>query len=103
MEIKLLTYNIFMRPLGVKNNSDDFKSERLSQIIKTVLPAYDIICFQESFDCFTFRKQRLLSEAQKQGFEFFVSSSNPGLFTPQLVDGGLLVLSRFPIVDSEFT
>jgi hypothetical protein len=40
--LRVLTYNIFIRPL-VKNNESDYKSERLEYFYKE-MPNYDIIC-----------------------------------------------------------
>lgn len=40
--------------------------------------------------------------AQKAGFNYHCTSEAPSLFSNCLIDGGLLILSRFPIVKSEF-
>ncbi|ORZ01485.1 Endonuclease/exonuclease/phosphatase [Syncephalastrum racemosum] len=96
---RLLTLNIFMRPPGVTNNWSDYKNERLDYIIQYILPQYDIIAFQESFAFASRRKDKLIQEARNLGFNHHVESPRryPWDFG---VDGGLLILSRFNIRES---
>jgi len=53
--IRLLTYNMFMRPPPVKTNATDFKDARLDEFVKQ-LDNFDIICFQEVFTTLNTRK-----------------------------------------------
>ena len=99
--IKLLTYNIFLRPPPIKTNENDWKDERMSEFIKC-MPNFDIICLQEMFGSFNSRKHDLISSAIKQGFFFYVDTPSPSFFSKYLVDGGLVILSRFPIINSSF-
>lgn len=93
---RLLTFNMFMRPPGVKNNENDFKNERLDYIIKNVLPLHDIITIQEAFAYANRRIDQLLVAAFEQGFYYHVGS--PRHYPWDLGgDGGLLILSRYPI------
>ncbi|CAO3616702.1 unnamed protein product [Mucor fragilis] len=93
---RLLTFNMFMRPPGVKNNQDDFKNERLDYIINHVLPLHDIITIQEAFAYANRRIDKLLTAAFDQGFYYQVAS--PRHYPWDLGgDGGLLILSRYPI------
>ena len=63
-EVKLLTYNFFLRPPPIKTNENDYKSERLNDFISTHLKEYDIICFQEMFDTFHNRKKLMIQQQQ---------------------------------------
>jgi endonuclease/exonuclease/phosphatase family metal-dependent hydrolase len=99
--IKLLTYNIFLRPPPIKNNENDWKDERLEDFCK-LLHNFDIICLQEMFGAFNSRKQSLIRAASKSGFFFYVDTSSPSFVSKYMVDGGLLILSRFPIVTHTF-
>lgn len=99
-KIKILTYNVFMRPYLIKNNISDHKETRL-QILIQLLKDYDIVCLQEIFDVFTHRCQKLLRMAAKIGFTYFAKSQLPGIFEPFIIDGGLLILSKYPIDSSE--
>ena len=99
--IRLLTQNMFMRPPPVKTNATDFKDARLDEFVKQ-FDNFDIICFQEVFTTLNTRKQRLISYAQKAGLIYHSVSDPPGLFSGYATDGGLLIVSRFPIVESDF-
>lgn len=46
--IKILSYNLFIRPPGIKNNSNDFKDHRLKLFLQEVAK-WDIIGFQVYF------------------------------------------------------
>ena len=91
--LKILTYNIFIRPPPVKNNENDWKDERIADFIKH-LEYYDIVCLQELFGSISNRKQELIKYANKSGLFFFVDSPSPSFFSKFLSDGGLLILSR---------
>jgi endonuclease/exonuclease/phosphatase family metal-dependent hydrolase len=100
-KIKLLTYNIFLRPPPIKNNENDWKDERLADFIHQ-LDNFDIICLQEMFGTLTSRRQEMIKYANKSGLFFFVDVPAPSFFSKNTIDAGLLILSRFPIVESEF-
>jgi endonuclease/exonuclease/phosphatase family metal-dependent hydrolase len=100
-EIKILTYNIFLRPPPVKNNLSDYKDDRLNDFCK-ILNDYDIICLQEMFGTFTSRRQHLIEQACQSGIFFHADVAAPSFFSKNLIDPGLLILSRFPIIESEF-
>jgi hypothetical protein len=53
--VRLLTYNMFMRPPPVKTNATDFKDARLDEFVKQ-FDNFDIICFQEVFTTLNTRK-----------------------------------------------
>ena len=39
--------------------------------------------------------------AKKAGFDHHFCSSRPGFFEKYMIDGGLIVLSKFPIVEKD--
>ena len=92
--IKLLTYNLFLRPPGIKTNKSDYKDDRLTEFMN-IMGDYDIICLQEVFGTFNSRKERLIKQALKKGFYFIESSPDPSFFSKYLIDGGLVILSKF--------
>ncbi|CDH54976.1 sphingomyelinase c [Lichtheimia corymbifera JMRC:FSU:9682] len=97
---RFLTLNIFMRPPGVKNNKSDYKEQRLDYIIKYILPHYDVITIQEAFAFANRRIDHLAVEARNLGFNYQVAS--PRHYPWELAaDGGLLLLSRFPIKQAD--
>ena len=101
MEIRLLTFNTFLRPYLIKTNDDDYKQERMEQMI-TAFQDYHIVCLQECFDTFTHRQFELITKLGQAGFKYVSSSDKPGLCEPKMIDGGIVVLSKFPIVESKF-
>lgn len=96
-EIRILTYNIFLRPPLIKNNENDWKDERLADFC-SLIHNFDIVCLQEMFGTFNNRKQMLIRAASLAGFFFYVDTSSPSFNSKYMVDGGLLILSRFPII-----
>jgi len=101
MKINILSYNIFIRPPFVSNNGNDFKDERLAEFLKHVGP-FDVICLQEMFAAYSGRRSNLLKQAKEAGFLYYTASPKPDTFSVHMIDGGLLMLSRFPIVASEY-
>mmetsp|Transcript_48450 Transcript_48450/g.110022 ORF Transcript_48450/g.110022 Transcript_48450/m.110022 type:complete len:694 (-) Transcript_48450:27-2108(-) len=98
-EIRLLSYNLFIRPpapMLTHNRVNDHKDSRLSRFIRDHLARYDVLCLQECFGAYSFRRDRLIEAAKAVGIKYSVKSV---LNRPyHLVDGGCLLLSRFPIV-----
>jgi endonuclease/exonuclease/phosphatase family metal-dependent hydrolase len=101
-EVKVLTLNMFLRPPPVKTNLSDHKEARTDYLISNVLDNYDIICLQEVFDLLNDRKERIIQGAIERGLHYYATSPRPSFFSKELIDGGLLVLSRFPIVETDF-
>ena len=99
--IRLLTYNFFCRPPPVHSNKSDYKDSRLNDFLVN-LHNFDIICFQELFTTLNDRKHKMIREAAKVGFKYHLSSKVPSFFSKYLVDSGLLILSRYEIVESDY-
>ena len=102
MRIQILTYNLFLRPVWIKTNESDYKDERLDIFSKTQLSRFDIICFQEVFQLFNCRKDKLIRWGLKSGYLYFADCPMPSFSSNQLVDGGLVTLSRYPITAHKF-
>ncbi|CAE8700523.1 unnamed protein product [Polarella glacialis] len=97
--IRALTYNIFLRapaPQFTHNTDDDRKDERLCRFVEH-LARFDLICLQEAFGAFSQRRDWLVSVAKRFGFQDSHRSST-NVRPRFIVDGGLLVLTRLPIV-----
>jgi endonuclease/exonuclease/phosphatase family metal-dependent hydrolase len=97
-EIKMLTYNVFMRPPLIHSNKGDFKNERLTVFIEQFLHLFDIVCLQEMFCTGTMRCNVLKKAATTIGLKY---SAHIGTSyrKARLVDGGIMILSRYPIVE----
>ncbi|KAJ2786684.1 hypothetical protein GGI15_001312 [Coemansia interrupta] len=99
-QVRILTQNMFMRPPLIKNNKSDWKDGRLDYFIEHILPNYDIVCLQEMFEYASSRRARLFAAAEKLGFAFYVASERKFLWHAA-IDGGLVILSRLPVVHAE--
>ena len=99
--IRLLTYNIFCRPPPINSNQGDYKDARLNDFINR-LQYFDIICFQELFTTLNDRKHKMICEGAKKGLKYYLYSKPPSLFSKYPVDSGLLILSKFEIVEHDF-
>lgn len=99
--VKILTYNIFLRPPLVKNNADDFKNERLAEFLKTQIDRFDIICLQEMFSLANFRQKLLLKIAAEKGFPYHTKSVKSTWLSGKFIDAGLVILSRYPILATD--
>ncbi|OMJ29056.1 Sphingomyelinase [Smittium culicis] len=101
-KVRILTQNIFIRPNGINNNGNDYKTERLEYFAKNLLDSYDIICFQELFRFeFTSRYSKIVNATNDAGYKYHVSAPKKGLFNFG-IDAGLTIFSRFPIVETDF-
>ncbi|KAJ1899904.1 hypothetical protein LPJ66_001823 [Kickxella alabastrina] len=99
-KLRILTQNMFMRPPLIKNNRSDWKDARLDYFIEHILPNYDIVCLQEMFEYASSRRARLMAAAQKLGYRYSVTSERQFLWNVG-IDGGLVILSRLPVVQTE--
>ncbi|KAJ2003615.1 hypothetical protein GGI04_002909 [Coemansia thaxteri] len=99
-KLRILTQNMFMRPPLIKNNKSDWKDERLDYFIDSILTNYDVVCLQEMFEFASSRRSRLFAAAEKLGFKFYVSSERQYPWN-LAIDGGLVILSRYPVVVSD--
>jgi endonuclease/exonuclease/phosphatase family metal-dependent hydrolase len=99
LEVKALTYNVYLRPPLVNSNGEDYKNERLREFAK-VIPQFDILCLQEVFALGNSRQARLISAARRYNFHH-VTSVPPPLISSKFVDAGLVILSKYPIVSSD--
>lgn len=98
--LNLLSYNIFLRPPGIKNNVSDYKDARLNIFGEYCLKNFDIVAFQELFAYGSSRQSKMLQYAKKVGYEYYVCSPSKSLLNG-MVDGGLMILSKYPIVKTE--
>jgi len=99
--VKILTYNIFLRPPLIKNNQDDYKNERLAEFLRTQIDRFDIVCLQEMFNLANYRQQLLLRIAREKGFPYYARSVDPHWLSGKFIDAGLVILSRYPIAETD--
>ena len=88
--VRLLTQNAFIRPGPINHVHGDNKRVRFEAMLH-LTHKYDVVCLQELWGYY---KRKQFSKR----FPFIVTSPAPRGKT----DGGLVILSRFPIVSFEF-
>lgn len=101
IQVRFLTLNIFLRPPLIKSNASDHKNGRTKYFIENIMHYYDVICLQEVFRKWNSRCSKLIARANDMGLVYSIKSPWPHN-SKHLIDGGLLILSRFEIVDYEF-
>lgn len=99
-ELRLLSFNAFCRPPGIKNKENDWKTERLTYMAKHEIQNYDIVAMQELFGTFSGRRDTFLKSCADSGHGYYVTSPKPSW--KFLIDGGLAIVSKYPIVESEW-
>jgi len=95
--LRILSLNLYMRPMGISDVHGDYKKERLMDFMEHHLSHFDVLSLQEMFSTFSFRRNELVAEAKKRGFSYAVCSPPPSVFSFQCFDAGLLILSRYPL------
>ena len=92
--IKLLTYNTYIRPPGITARGNDFKRERLNELSQRI-DEFDIITFQELFGSLSSKRKEFL---KKINFAHVYIKKDCFLMNGHLIDGGLCILSKHPII-----
>ena len=95
-----------MIPKVVLNFTDGYPSgsqdERCLDIIKAI-EDYDIVCLIEAFGgIYSEIRELIKSYATKAGFFYIVHDDDPSFFSSYVSDGGLMILSRFPIIAKSY-
>lgn len=98
--IRILSFNIFLRPPGIKNHDSDHKAMRLAYFCERVIHSYDIICLQEFFAYGTSRQTKFLQYAKNAGFEYSLTLTSKNIINTS-IDSGLVIISRYPIIKSD--
>ncbi|PVV03688.1 hypothetical protein BB560_001822 [Smittium megazygosporum] len=99
--LRLLSQNMFIRPPGISNSGNDFKDERLEYLLENYAKEYDVLCFMEMFQFGSNRHSNFIKKCTELGFKYHVASPPKGLFSLG-IDAGLLILSKYPILQNEF-
>jgi sphingomyelin phosphodiesterase len=100
-KLRVMSYNIFLRPPFVNNNGNDFKNERFREFLKEI-DQFDVIALQELFPLGNTRPSYLVKYAHKLGFHWHARSVRPWPFQKNFLDAGLLILSKYPIVERDY-
>ncbi|KAI9183365.1 hypothetical protein H9P43_004282 [Blastocladiella emersonii ATCC 22665] len=95
--IRLLSYNMFLRPLMVVDAatfmSNDYKETRTDMFCAAEFEHYDVMCLQEVYD--PSLRDSLKSAARRWDFHYCAEGPTSGV----ALNSGILILSRFPILE----
>ena len=97
-ELRVLSFNAFCRPPGIKNKENDWKSERLDYMATHEMHNFDIVGMQELFGTFSSRRGAFLKACATAGHGWYVTSPKPSW--KFLIDGGLAITSKYEIVEA---
>ncbi|CAI5710544.1 unnamed protein product [Peronospora destructor] len=101
--LAVLSLNIFCRPEGIHSGqwlkTGDYKDLRVALLLRKMVK-FDVVILQEMFEAGP-RQKRFVRDAHAMGFCYHCGSVWPGLLDYRLIDGGLLILSRYPIVERD--
>jgi sphingomyelin phosphodiesterase len=103
LPIRILSYNVCVRPPGVSGSTgDDLKDERLKLLLPELVQ-FDVICFQELFDAYSNRREALKMALKQYGLRHHAYIPRRVLpLPPKFVDGGVSIFSRFPIIEFDY-
>lgn len=104
-DIRVLSYNIFLLPNPffcnlLDHKHSDYKTERC-KLISNIIQKYDIILFQEIHPSMNFRSDLIIKNAKKYGLEYSYYSLGPTFLSQYCLSNGLLVISRYPIIETD--
>lgn len=88
--LNILSYNLYMRPTSLFHNGQ----MKRAKLIPDQFPGYDVIVFQEAFDDDV--RAELIRGMKKKGYKYVSNILGTDRGTEQ--DGGVIVVSRYPIV-----
>lgn len=98
--LKFLQYNVFWRPTLLHMGRAEYMRER-SKLLLDKIEKYDVVCLDEAFQFGSTIVSEFVEAVQQRGFKYIVSSKNPPLTTRQVIDSGLLLLSKYPILETD--
>ena len=106
LKLRVISYNLFLLPdlffcNVLDHKHSDFKKERSSLICK-YLSNFDIVLFQEVHPYFNFRCSNIIEQAKKKGLIYSYCNLGPTFFSKYVLSNGLLILSRYPIVSTDY-
>lgn len=95
--LKVINWNTFLLPSIAKITAQNQRAKLIADYLKNSEEDYDIITLQEVF---TKRAYRTITKTLKDKYPYHTGSPRRRWFKP--VSSGLLILSKYPIVDTYF-
>lgn len=101
--VKLLSQNFFMLPNLPVVTPNHFSDDRIQYFAKHFMNNYDIICAQELFGPLSHRVEDFFHLGHLNGFPYHAQGNKASATSHFGSDGGIVTISRFPIVEKEFS
>lgn len=101
--LKIMSYNFYLQSMVMFDDYkyNDCKEERFNHFIKThskTFDEHDIICFQEVYGTLSLYCNKIIEYAKHKEFHWFIVPEKPKFFSIKMMDSGLLILSKYPII-----
>jgi endonuclease/exonuclease/phosphatase family metal-dependent hydrolase len=99
--LKILQFNVFWRPNIIRFGKNEYARERAAILLERVKP-YDVVCLNECFSFVGSPVSSFVKAMQAQGFRYFARSPSAALFSLEVLDSGIIVFSKYPILATTF-
>ena len=99
-EVTILQYNVFWRPWLLHIGREEYVGER-SKILADSVDSFDICCLNESFHFGSTYVKEFVETVKSHGFDYVVTSQPVKLFSKFVIDSGLMIFSKYPIVATD--
>jgi len=98
--LKLLEYNVFWRPWFIHIGREEYLAGRMVDIAAAIKD-YDIVCLCEAFQVGSNSAASFIQLCRSNGFKYILTGPKPAFLTLHALDSGLMILSKFPISESD--
>lgn len=100
--LRVFHLNVFWRPWLLHLGKIEHVSERSLTLSKS-LDEYDVVCLNESFHFGSSIATKFVQVMQTRGFKYVVTSDTVPIFSRFIIDSGLMILSKYPIISANST
>jgi len=91
---------VFWRPNIAHLKRKEYSTQRAQELLNKI-DDYDVICLNEAFACIGSPINDFISAARKKGFVYVARPSPCEIFSIYVVDSGVIILSKLPILQSD--
>ena len=98
--LRFLQYNVKWSPNITHIGKNDFANER-AKILAEQLSEYDVICLNEAYSYVGSPVVPFIKTMKSKGFKYVKRLPPASIMSFELVDGGVLVLSKYPILQHD--
>jgi sphingomyelin phosphodiesterase len=96
--LRLLQYNVFWRPWFGHIGREEYLAERMADTAAAIKD-YDVVCIEEAWQAGSDLVASFITLCRTNGFKYVLTGLCPKLLSIFVIDAGLLVLSKFPIIE----